>query len=137
MKIIIKLIAIQFLIASSLLAQEVCDTEVLDQCKAACVSAQPACAETPPLTISEIRAIIAEKCGCTVTAAIDETSSDSCACDESVKNYGKYRSCVASLSESLKTFKLSSAEARNQLKADNMLCKSVIKSSKGNGKGKK
>ena len=130
---------------SNLLAQETCDTAALDLCKAACLTAQPACTTTPPLlTLAEVRALVAEKCGCTVTESDDtpEVDVDTCVCNDSVKNYGNYRSCVAQLSDTLKTFKLSTTEAREALKADNSLCKATIKGSKGNngnngGKGNK
>jgi hypothetical protein len=117
---------------NNVFAQSVCDETLLDQCKAACVTAQPACTTPPLLTISDIRAIIAEKCGCAVT---EGTTADTCTCTDKVKNYGNYRSCVAQLSDSLKTFKLSSQTAKDQLKADNSLCKSVINGNKGGGKG--
>ena len=115
-------------------AQDTCDTAALETCKAACLTAQPACTAAPLLTLAEIRAIVAEKCGCTITEADDtpEDDIDTCTCNTNVKNFGNYRSCVAQLSDALKSFKLSSAEARDALKADNSLCKSAIKGSKGN-----
>jgi hypothetical protein len=106
------------------MAQETCgDQTGFNACLAAaeqsCSTSFPACQRTP-LTIDELRAAINEKCPC-----------------DKARNYGKYRSCVAQLTGSLRKFGLLDQANSALLKSDQETCKAAIKERNKQNKGNK
>jgi hypothetical protein len=128
--ILVLLVSVTFL-ASIVSAQEspspsaspVCsevDQAALNTCIAACTAQVPQC-QKPVISLDELRAKIAEKCQC-----------------DKVRNFGKYRSCVNSVVNPMRSFALLDETAKAAIAQDNAACKQAIQDrKKNNGKGPK
>lgn len=120
------LVILSMAFGSVAIAQDSCTDEnkaALELCistaKATCDAAYPQC-QRPTVSLEEIRAAIDERCSC-----------------DTAVNYGKYRSCVATLINSLRAFSLIDAATKEAIKADNAVCKAEIQARKKENKGNK
>jgi len=106
----------------------------IDTSTAACNAAagNPVCVQ-PLVSLTELRAAITAQCGCGVV--VTEGLPDACVCPgnasenkaDHIKNFGKFRSCIAKATNALRENGLIDALTKSSIKADNTLCKAVIK----------
>lgn len=136
-KKIFSIAALTLLFCCPVMAQEVCDDtakDALELCisekEAECKAQFPQC-DLPVIDVDTVRGLINESCGCETIVGAEETT---CECDESVRNYGKYRSCVVKLLNGLRTANVIEKEVRQQILKENKICRATIKQNKKNKK---
>ena len=96
-------------------AEELCNEQeaeelkvCVEDCQLACQEQYPAC-KKQPFSLEDLRAAIAERCDC-----------------EQARNFGRYRSCVAQLMNSLRRFNLIDDEIMAAIAEDNRECRAAI-----------
>ena len=136
MKMLIHVIAVVLLsslLGGRILAQDVTPCTETDQAalktcltlaEAACLAQVPQC-QKQPISLEELNQAIDEKCGdCSENSA------------QLPRNYGKYRSCVMSVVNTLKAFSLIDVATKQTILAENKACRALIQEKKKGNRGK-